>query len=281
MAIIRSGARLSAGMNSIIAEDGPYQEMLMDFSILRLAPGEVWTNQDPRERAFLLMTGTVTFAWQEDQETRSVQCTRRNLLDEDPWALHLCAGAEATLTAGPEGVEIALQSVGNTRTFAPRLWKPGEYRSDRFGEGTLQDTSTRTVRTIFDAATAPESGMVLGEVINYPGKWSSYPPHVHAQPEVYHYRFFPAQGFGFSQVGDEVYRVTNGDTVTIDPDVPHPQTAAPGYAMYYIWMIPHLPQDRFGPDSRIFQEEHTWVMNGDAPIWPDAPLTKVLDHQTS
>ena len=57
--------------------------------------------------------------------------------------------------------------------------------------------------------------MVLGEVINHPGRWSSYPPHSHAHPEIYHYRFHPEQGFGFSQTGDEVYRVTHRDTVTI------------------------------------------------------------------
>jgi len=48
--------------------------------------------------------------------------------------------------------------------------------------------------------------------------------------------------------------------------------------MYYIWMIPHLPGDRFGPDSRNFRSEHTWVMNSAAPIWPDADLKTVLEH---
>jgi len=50
----------------------------------------------------------------------------------------------------------------------------------------------------------------------------------------------------------------------------HPQTAAPGYAMFYVWTIPHLPGNRFGPDSRIFEEKHSWVMDPLANIWPDA-----------
>jgi 5-deoxy-glucuronate isomerase len=121
--------------------------------------------------------------------------------------------------------------------------------------------------------------MVLGEVINHPGKWSSYPPHDHPQPEVYHYRFFPSHGFGHAEKENEVFKVFNCDSYAIPPGVTHSQCAAPGYAMYYIWMIPHLPNDRFGPDSRIFRNEHTWVMDGSAPIWPDAKVEKVLEYQ--
>jgi 5-deoxy-glucuronate isomerase len=201
------------------------------------------------------------------------------LLDEEPVALHVPSGVKVTITAKDGEAELAVQAVANDRYFTPRLWLPGEYRSERFGEGTLQDTSTRLVRTIFDAATAPESGMVLGEVVNHPGKWSSYPPHDHAQPEVYHYRFFPQQGFGHAECEDEVFKVRHLDSYAIPPGVTHSQCAAPGYVMYYIWMIPHLPGDRFGPDSRIFRREHEWVMDSGAPIWPDATLQQVTQYQ--
>ncbi len=253
----------------------------MDFGILKLAGGESVSSDDQKERAFLLMTGNVRFQWSDPDGHQSVQITRNSVLDEEPTALHVPAGADVTVTCIDGEAEIAIQKVKNSKSFAPRLWRPGDYRSDRFGEGTLQDTSTRTVRTIFDAATAPESEMVLGEVINHPGKWSSYPPHDHAQPEVYHYRFFPSHGWGHAEQEDDVFKVKNGDSYAIPPGVTHSQCAAPGYTMYYIWMIPHLPDDRFGPDSRIFRKEHMWVMDGDAPIWPDAPLETVLAYQTN
>ncbi|TVR73448.1 MAG: 5-deoxy-glucuronate isomerase [Spirochaetaceae bacterium] len=253
--------------------------MLMDFGILKLGPGDSWSNNDEKERAFLLMTGHVWFEWSRGDESGGEEVVRISLLDEEPTALHVPAGAVVTISSVEGTAELAIQQVRNSRVFPSRLWKPGEYRSDRFGEGTLQDTSTRTVRTIFDAATAPESEMVLGEVINHPGKWSSYPPHDHAQPEVYHYRFFPEHGFGHAEREDEVFKVRNYDSYAIPPGVTHSQCAAPGYAMYYIWMIPHLPNDRFGPDSRIFRGEHTWVMDGSAPIWPDTDLATVLEYQ--
>ena len=273
-----------SGYTAISEEDGSHADMLMDFGLLRMKHGETYRCSRKKERAFLLMNGRVTFSWAPVDPAGNAgvkfdrTCERYNLLDEDPVALHVPSGTEVEISALDDDVEIAVQRVTNAAQFAPRLWMPGDYRSDRFGEGTLQDTSTRTVRTIFDAATAQESAMVLGEVVNNPGKWSSYPPHDHAQPEVYHYRFFPAQGWGHAEQEDEVFKVKSGDTYAIPPHVTHSQCAAPGYAMYYIWMIPHLPGDRFGPDSRNFRSEHTWVMNSAAPIWPDADLTTVLEH---
>lgn len=271
------------GYTPVTEIDGAHADMLMDFGILKLGQGESWSNSEEKERAFLLMTGDVGLEWNEPDATDGgrEEIRRKSLLDEEPTALHVPAGVTVTVTSLSGESELAVQMVRNDKSFPARLWRPGEYRAERFGEGTLQDTSTRTVRTIFDAATAPDSEMVLGEVINHPGKWSSYPPHDHAQPEVYHYRFFPEHGFGHAEREDQVFKVRNYDSYAIPPGVTHSQCAAPGYVMYYIWMIPHLPNDRFGPDSRIFREEHTWVMDGAAPIWPDANLETVQQYQNT
>ncbi len=279
MLIPQNGHSFPIGYTAITEEDGKHGDMLMDFGILKLEASQVFRGADEKERAFLLMQGAVTFEWSHDGGAESHTITRSNVLDEEPTVLHVSAGVAVSITADGEEAELAVQARRNEKVFQSRLWKPGDYRSDRFGEGTLQDTSTRTVRTVFDAATAPDSVMVLGEVINHPGKWSSYPPHHHAQPEIYHFRHFPRQGFGLSIQGEEVFIVRNGDTVTIPPSVVHPQCAAPGYAMYYLWMIPHLEGDRFGPDSRVFRPEHEWVMDPKAPIWPDAGLAEVEGYQ--
>jgi 5-deoxy-glucuronate isomerase len=130
----------------------------------------------------------------------------------------------------------------------------------------MRETSTRIVRTIIEDPRAPWSNLVLGEVITFPGKWSSYPPHHHPQPEIYHYRFAPSGGFGFAAIGDEGCVVRNRDTILIPPHAVHPQTAAPGYAMFYIWVIRHLDGDRYGVPT--FVPEHSWVTDPAAKIWP-------------
>lgn len=131
----------------------------------------------------------------------------------------------------------------------------------------MKETSTRVVRTIFDKSNSANSNLVLGEVINYPGKWSSYPPHHHPQPEIYYYKFQPHNGYGFSQLGDDVVKVQNCDTVKILDDVSHPQVTAPGYAMFYVWVIRHLDGDPY--ITPTFEPEHLWVTQKDAAIWPD------------
>ena len=72
--------------------------------------------------------------------------------------------------------------------------------------------------------------MVLGEVLNFPGKWSSYPPHHHPQPEVYFYRFDYPHGFGAGFANGEIYQTGHNGLAVINHGF-HSQTAAPGYAM--------------------------------------------------
>ena len=55
----------------------------------------------------------------------------------------------------------------------------------------------------------------MGEVVTAPGGWSSYPPHHHEQPEIYHYRFTEPQGYGHAECGDDVFKVRQYDTYKI------------------------------------------------------------------
>ena len=133
----------------------------------------------------------------------------------------------------------------------------------------MRETSTRIVRTVFDYANRPESNLVIGEVIGVPGKWSSYPPHHHPQPEIYHYRFLPSQGFGLTAIGETPYLIKDKDTILIREGEVHPQVTAPGYAMWYLWIIRHLDGKPYGPatNTPIFVEEHKWVSGDENNIW--------------
>jgi 5-deoxy-glucuronate isomerase len=109
--------------------------------------------------------------------------------------------------------------------------------------------------------------LLLGETINPPGNWSSYPPHKHdreAPPdevrleEVYLFKVDPPEGFGvqvrYDDAGTEAFTVRDGDVAVIRSGY-HPVVAAPGYSLYYLWvmagegrqMIPH------------FDPAHAWV----------------------
>lgn len=244
----------------ITSIDGPHSDMKMNFGLIAIAPGEPYVVHSREcETALLLLSGSVVFSYaRRGKAHKTERATRASLTDENPCVLHVPANTEVTINA-ETACEIALQQAKNSVDFAPKFYGQTDITTVMLGEHILSGTSNRVVRTVFDAATAPDSAMVLGEVVNFPGRWSSYPPHNHPQPEVYHYRFFPEHGFGFGQSGEHVYKLTHKSTLMIQPWDLHPQCSAPGYVMYYIWMIPHVPEGKFGPESRRFVEPHVWL----------------------
>ena len=68
-----------------------------------------------------------------------------------------------------------------------------------------------SVRTFFDRSNCPETNFFIGEVVHFPGKWSSYPPHQHVEPELYYYKFLPENGYGLAEYGDDAFKVKNND----------------------------------------------------------------------
>ena len=260
--LVKSQGPFPYGYTGIAEIGGRHSQALMDFGILRLRAGEAWRSSAARERALLLLTGALDLAW----EGKKQRISRASCFDEAPWCLSLPAGAEASITAVDGDVEISVHATENPRPFPARLFTPEECRSEERGKGTMRETSTRVVRTIIEDPRASWSNLVLGEVVTYPGKWSSYPPHHHPQPEIYHYRITPPQGFGLTAIGDEALVLHDRDTVVIPAGAVHPHAAAPGYAMFYVWVIRHLDGNRYGAPT--FVPEHRWVTDPDARIWP-------------
>jgi len=255
------------GYTALAEENGKqHADMLMDFGILRLAAGQMHEECRDQECAYLLVSGKVAMSW----EGKTQEMERINCFDASPWVLHVPAGTKVTVTGvGPDS-EIAVQRTKNPRSFASRLYRPEDTPDENRGAGTMKETCTRCVRTVFDYSTAPYSNMVLGEVINYPGKWSSYPPHIHPQPEIYYYKMNPANGYGFCEYGDDVMKVRNDDTVFIQANYTHPQVATPGYALWYLWVIRHLDGNPYrSPAYPYFLPEHDYLRNPATPIWPD------------
>lgn len=199
------------------------------FGILKMTAGEHVTGRTMGETAWLLMSGRAEISIGET----SVVFERRSLFDESASCVHVPAGTDYAIRA-LEACEFTEYACANTRAFPVRWFGPMQVPNEHRGKGQVRDRSLRFVRTIFDRTNSPkEVELVLGEVVTLPGGWSSYPPHHHPQPEIYHYRFTLPQGYGHAELGESVLKVRNGDTVRIDPGLDHAQCAAPGYGMYY------------------------------------------------
>jgi len=238
----------------------------LQLAVLRLQEGEEHRFKAETETALLLMEGNVSGTVSSPgREQLSFGLDRKSLFDESASCIHVCARTEVVLAAKGE-VEFTIYRCNNQNRFSPRLYTPEEVPNEHRGAGQVAGRCLRFVRTIFDRSNAPDAAeLVLGEVVNLPGGWSSYPPHHHAQPEIYHYRFTEPQGFGHAELGEQVFKVRQYDTLKIPAGLDHAQCSAPGYGMYYSWVIRHLPGDPYTvPD---FTEEHRWTMESEAGFW--------------
>ena len=259
--VIKQKEGFTEGYNPITKLDDNYKT-LMDFGVLVLKKGQKYIDCEKKEKAYLLIKGNVTFEW----EGNMVEACRKSFLEENPCCLHVPSGVDIKVTSSSDDTEISVTRTDNEKSFTAKFYSQKECMSVEGGKGQLGETSLRTIRTIFDLSNAPESNLVLGEVVHMPGRWSSYPPHHHPQPELYLYKFMPEQGFGYSEIGDRVYKVKNNDTSVITSG-DHPQVCAPGYAMYYIWAIRHLENNPF--NERIYAHEHKWLLEKGVKIWPE------------
>lgn len=247
--------------NEIINSKTVGAEMLMDIGIYKMKKGESIVFKDAEnETAFSLYEGEIKFHW----EGQEIIAKRKTLFDENPSVLHIPNGVEVKIIAYSEA-EILIQKTENDKKFSPKFYKPEDCRSDIFGENVWGDTAKRVVRTVFDYKSAPYSNMVLGEVINAPGKWSSYIPHGHDQPEVYYYRFDKKQGFGAGFIGEDVYKIVDNSALCIPGGPTHPQVTAPGYAMHYTWMIRHIKDNPWV--DRLNDPQHEWLLEANPDIW--------------
>lgn len=252
---------LQNGYTPMAAMNGVHANMLMDMGIQAMKAGETVTLRDEdKEVAFLLIDGSVRF----ECDHHVWIAERKSLFDETPSCLHVPANAGVRLTAIADA-QVLIAKTTNETAFPVRWYAAEETDTQIFGLDVWSNTAKRAVRTVFDYSNAPWSNLVVGEVINLPGRWSSYIPHHHTQPEIYYYRFDKPQGFGCCIIGEDVHKITDNAIACIPGGLVHPQVTAPGYAMYYCWIIRHLPGNPW--TSRTNDPQHEWLLQPDADIW--------------
>lgn len=260
--MILRGKEFKRGYEKLVSEEN--QEMKMDFGMLTLEAGDSVPFKEAKECIFTLLSGEVTFKYEGKEETAK----RSSGFHENPTVLHVPENTEVEISCAEEKAEVIVQATTNHKTFAAKLYRtedllcPTEMR----GAGSMNEASTRIVRTFFDRSTCPETNFFIGEVVSYPGKWSSYPPHFHEEPEIYFYRFLPDNGYGFAEMGDDVFKVRNNDLTGMPRNKTHSQATAPGYAEYYLWVI-RLQDDKDMVTNLV--EEHKWAAAADAKYFPE------------
>jgi 5-deoxy-glucuronate isomerase len=260
---IKQNGNFQHGYNSITSLDGAYKEMMMDYGVLKLNEGLGYNDTAQLEKVYLLMYGHVNV----ECAGKNYEIVRESFLDDDFWIIDVPENETIKVTGIGSDSEIAVIRTENHKKFQPKIHDKDNSIIETRGKGFMNETGTRIVKTFMDFSLTPESNLMIGEDIHYPGKWAGFPSHSHDQPEIYFYKFYPGNGFGLLKLGDEGVLLEHNDTVTIAPGLVHPQVSAPGYAMYFLWIIRHLDGNPYiCPD---FEEQHLWVEQPGAKYWPD------------
>lgn len=245
----------SNGEMVLTTYDNEYKAMLMDIRVYKMKANEKRRfKREKEEIAVLLLEGKVKFTY----GGVSKDANRKDVFTDGPFAVHVCCNKEIVVEALTD-TKILVQCTNNLKTFDDEFYRPEDAPWKYSCKGKFGDTAKRRVNTIFDHDISPNSMMVLGEVLNDRGNWSGYLPHSHPQPECYFFKYDRPEGFGASFVGDEVYKAVDESFSAIPGGYLHPQSAAPGFQLYTVWMIRHLDNKYWLQTDRVEDERYTWL----------------------
>jgi 5-deoxy-glucuronate isomerase len=238
----------------------------INLALADLGDGEELELTDGQETAVVVLSGRVDVL--ADGSSLGAAGGRSSVFEGPGDTVYAPAGTTLELRGSGGSAQLAITSVAASGESAPpaRIITPADQRIGEVGHGNW----ARTVRTILGPE-HPAERLLLGETINPPGNWSSYPPHRHDRhnpphevqlEEIYLFKLDPLGGFGvqirYDEDGAEEAFMVRDDEIAVIRSGYHPVVAASGYSLYYLWvmagegrtMIPHM------------DPAHAWVQQG-------------------
>ncbi len=193
---------------------------------------------------------------------------RRDVFSGKPTMVYLPPNSEYSIIA-ESSVEIGVSMAPSNSDSPPVLIRPENVTENTVGAWNWR---RRVYTSIGENVKAQR--LLVGETLNPPGNWSSYPPHKHDRKglsevpleEVYFFKVKPPTGFGLQRIYtspedeepfDEIFLIENDDVVVI-PRGYHPVVAAPGCQLYYLWVLAG-EERRYGAWSD--DPKHRWLKN--------------------
>ena len=234
-------ARVRGHRSVLGPENSPLR--FVSFSLVTLEAGKSWEFAFAEQEAVLVLLGGkcniggAGFTWNHIGGRESVFTGKAT-------SVYLPPGSRGQVEAVTE-LEAAICAAPAKEGPSAALIRPEDVVIRHVGAQNWK----RDVHDIVSAS-FPAAKLVVGETYTPPGNWSSYPPHKHDEvredetklEEVYYFRISPPQGFALQRIytddgqQDVTLAMRDGDTVAL-PKGYHPVAAAPGYQVYYLWML--------------------------------------------
>lgn len=233
----------------------------LTFGLLLLKQSQDFMyKEEEKESVFILIKGQVIFKINSKEYTTNL---RRDVFVDNPSALYVPKNLDLLIKAVTDS-EIVVAKAFCTDSGSEYFIPAEKVRNKYVGESNWK----RQVRDVVDSS-VPAQRLIVGETINLPGCWSSWPPHKHdiddfpnelKADELYHFRIEPTYSFALQRIYnkniDESYVIRDGDTVITKTGY-HPVVAAPGTLVYYIWVVSNEKRKFLPSTDPLF----TWHKN--------------------
>ena len=227
-----------------ILSPGDSDMKLTGFGLLSLHAGQKHAARGTKAEVALVVLGGRCSVRGRRIEFNAIG-ERRDVFSGLPHTVYLPIDTDYEIEAITD-LEVAVAESPATRKTEPALIGPAQVKCKALG----RDNFSRQALIMIDES-FPSEHFFIGEAIVPPGNWGSFPPHRHeldnppdelAMEEIYFFRFNPTGGFGMQRIYtdaldvDATYTVRHNDTIAI-PRGYHPVVNAPGYTMYYLWVM--------------------------------------------
>lgn len=247
-----------------IAAIGDSDLKLTEFGIITLKQGEAHIAETgARETALIVLGGTCAVSGDGFDFPRVGG--RKDVFSGKPHTVYIPCGRRYTVTALSD-VEIAWTASPSDLQTDAYVITPDQVKCATIGRDNFQRDAVMMLTDAF-----PSAHLFIGEAYVPSGNHASYPPHRHDfdtlptevdMEELYFFRFNPAQGYGIQKIYtddrsiDFTCTVQNNDT-TLIPRGYHPVINAPGYTMYYLWIMAGAVNRRF---LSVIDPAHKWIL---------------------
>lgn len=217
---------------------------LTEFGLITLRAGEEFEAFNGENETALIVLGGCGRVQGDGFRFENVG-DRKDVFSGKPHTVYLPFRTKYKIKALSD-LEVAWTESPSDLASKPCHIRPEQVKSVAIGKNNFLREAQMIIEESFSS-----SHFIIGEAQVPSGNWSSYPPHRHDfdnlpeevnMEEIYFFRFNPAQGFGVQKIYnddrgiDETYTIRNNDTVGI-PEGYHPVVCAPGYKMYYLWIM--------------------------------------------
>ncbi len=257
---------LQQGYNPLVREG---EMEYIQFGVFRGSAGDTFTLDTGEQEAVLVILSGRCHLHVNEQDYAHVG-GRRSVFEGNAWSLYAPNHTRITIEVVDEA-EVAISQTRVPAAGEPRLIAPHEVNVRDVGVWNWR----RDVKDIVDKR-IPASRLVVGETINPPGNWSSWPPHKHdvhhppfesKQEEVYFFKVQPANSFGVARLYtaegdvDELYPIRDNSVLLIRKGY-HPIAAAPGTRVYYLWTLAGESRDLIPNDA----PDYRWMKDTEAVL---------------